>query len=295
MGHCGNIERVAELALTAERRDELIALLGDDERLRAEYPKVGEYLEMSPQLAGTGDLQVDAAFELRFVHFMTGAASSNPYWDIVSPFVSERGGRRVVDGGQVDGSPRLAFAQMLLQAVYAYAIPSPETLDWVAACCGGRKVVELGAGRGYWAAQLIRAGLEVEAYDVEPPDKTKNISFPRVAGQDDVWHPVGDLGEFDSAADRSGQVLLLCWPPGWGNTMASEALAKFTQSGGGSLIFVGQPQGGMTGDDAFFDALTTGWELAAEDRSHVSWWNLTDVAQRWVVAGRADAPPPSLS
>ena len=50
------IECVAELALTAERRTELIDLLGDDERLRAEYPKVSEYLEMSPQLAGTGNL-----------------------------------------------------------------------------------------------------------------------------------------------------------------------------------------------------------------------------------------------
>lgn len=274
---------MAELALTAERRTELIELLGDDARLRAEFPKVNEYLEMSPQLPGTGDLTVDAAFELRFVHYMTcdSAESANPYWDIVSPFVSERGGRRVVDGGRAEGSPRLAFAQMLLQAVYTYAIPSPETLDWIAAFCGGRKVVEVGAGRGYWAARMTQAGVDVEAYDVEPPDKAENISFPRAAGQPDVWHPVDDLGAFDHTADREDQVLFLCWPPGWENTMASEALARFTQSGGDRLVFVGQPQGGMTGDAAFFDALTANWELAAEDPHHVSWWNLADVAQGW--------------
>jgi hypothetical protein len=279
------IDGVAELALTAERRTELIDLLGDDDRLKAEYPKVAEYLEMAPQLAGTGNLQVDAAFELRIVHYMTCARadSPNPYWDIVSPFVSDRDGRRVVDGGNMDGSPRLAFAQMLLQGVYTYALPSPETLEWVAAFCGGRKVVELGAGRGYWAAQMTRAGVEVEAYDIEPPDSTENVSFPRNAGQEDIWHPVGDLGQFDmSAADRSNQVLFLCWPPGWGNTMASEALAAFEQAGGSRLIFIGQPKGGMTGDDAFFDALSTGWELESEDPKYAAWWNVADVAQGWV-------------
>jgi hypothetical protein len=60
---------------------------------------------------------------------------------------------------------------MLLQAIYAYAIPSPETLDWVSQFCAGWPIVELGAGRGYWAAQLTLSGLTVDAYDYEPPDK----------------------------------------------------------------------------------------------------------------------------
>jgi hypothetical protein len=276
---------VAELALTAERRTELIDLLGDDDRLRAEFPKVSEYLDMSPQLTGTGDLQVDAAFELRFVHYMTceRAESVNPYWDIVSPFISERGGRHVIDGGKENGSPRLAFAQMLLQSVYSYALPSPDTVEWMSAFCGGRKVVELGAGRGYWAAQLTRAGVEVDAYDVEPPDGNTNVSVPHVTGQADVWHPVGNLDEFDmSATDRSDQVLLLCWPPGWGNTMASAALADFEQSGGDRLVFIGQPQGGMTGDDGFFDGLSARWDLESQDPKYAAWWNLADVAQGWV-------------
>jgi hypothetical protein len=276
---------VVELALTAERRSELVELLGDDERLRTEYPKVSEYLDMSPRLEGTGNLQIDAAFELRFVHYMTGgsAESSNPYWDIVSPFVFDHEGRRMVNGGRPDGSARLAYAQMVLQAAYTYAIPSPETLEWISAFCGDRKMVELGAGRGYWAAQIARSGLKIDAYDFEPPNETANVSFPRAAGQVDVWHHVGDLAEFErSASDRSDNVLFLCWPPGWGNTMASEVLAGFEKAGGQRLIFMGQPKGGMTGDDAFFDALAAGWELASEDPRYVSWWNLADVAQGWV-------------
>jgi len=35
----------------------------------------------------------------------------------------------------------------------------------------------------------------------------------------------------------------------------------------------------MTGNDAFFDALSAGWELESEDAQYVAWWNLADVAQ----------------
>jgi hypothetical protein len=211
------------VALTPERRAELLALLDDERRLRADYPKVTEYLDVAPTLAGTGDAQADAAFDLRFLHYATGGSdvSANPYWDIVAPSVSGH----VVNGGNPEGSARLAYAQMTLQALYAYAIPSPETLEWVAAFCAGQWVVELGAGRGYWAAQLARMGMNVEAYDHEPPDKVDNASFPRAGEQADVWHPVGGLDEFDR--NSSNYVLFLCWPPGWGNTMASEALAAF--------------------------------------------------------------------
>lgn len=106
---------MVELALTAERRNELAALLDDEERLRAEYPKVSDYLDMAPNLAGTGNVRVDAAFDLRFVHYVTGGSSvsANPYWDLVEPFVSEHEGRRMVNGGNPEGSARMAYAQMI--------------------------------------------------------------------------------------------------------------------------------------------------------------------------------------
>ncbi|WP_256671670.1 hypothetical protein [Nocardia cyriacigeorgica] len=63
------------LALTPERRSALAALLGDESRLRAEFPKVAEYLDTAPMLAGTGNQDADAAFDLRFVHYMTGGGA----------------------------------------------------------------------------------------------------------------------------------------------------------------------------------------------------------------------------
>ncbi|WP_152611164.1 hypothetical protein [Amycolatopsis sp. MJM2582] len=274
---------MVELALTAERRDELAMLLDDDQRLRLEYPRVAEYLDMAPQLQGTGDDRADAAFDLRFVHYMTGGASvsSNPYWDIVSPVVSERGDRLVIDGGNPRGSGRLGYAATILQSAYAYAVPSPQTLKWVSGCVGSRPVVELGAGRGYWAAQLAAMRVSVVAYDVEPPDMTDNPSFPSASGQRDAWHPVHNLENFAQHGWPPGSTLFLCWPPGWGSEMASSALAEFEKADGDHLIFVGEPRGGKTGDNAFFDGLAERWSLKSQDHKFVSWWNLNDVAQQW--------------
>ena len=277
------MERVADLVLTAERRAELAALLDDEPRLRADYPKVLEYLDMAANLPGTGDGQADAAFDVRFVHYMTGgrSASPNPYWDIVAPSVFEHEGRRVVNNGLSQGSARLAFAQLILQATYAYAIPSPETVEWMSQFCGTRAVVEVGAGRGYWAAQLSSAGLAVDAYDLEPPNRAGNVSFPQAEGQTDIWYPVGGPEELRrySYADC---VLFLCWPPGWGDTMASDALATYEMAGGDRLVYVGERKGGKTGNDAFSDALSARWVLESTDSQFVSWWNLADVAQAWV-------------
>jgi hypothetical protein len=272
---------VTQVVLTEERRGELRELLEDHQRLDTEYPKVADYLDTAPRLPGTGDPDSDAAFDLRFVHYATcdDATSTNPYWDIVGPSVSARDGRRVVDGNNPKGSVRLAYAAMALQAMYAYAIPSPETLAWVAAFCEGRRLVELGAGRGYWIHQLERVGVDVAAYDVEPPDAATNDSFDPIGVQRAVWSSVRTMDQFVARADDA---LFLCWPPGWGDPMSSDVLAEFEGAGGNRLIYIGEPKGGRTGNDAFFDGLSHRWELASEDSQYVSWWNLNDVAQGWI-------------
>ncbi|WP_433758142.1 hypothetical protein [Nocardia sp. CA-135398] len=63
--------------------------------------------------------------------------------------------------------------------------------------------------------------------------------------------------------------------------MASDALAAFEAASGERLVYIGEPKGGKTADDAFFDGLTARWKLKSEDAHFVSWWNLTDRAQCW--------------
>jgi hypothetical protein len=270
-------------ALTAERRDQLSTFLRDEQALSATYPKVADYLRAASGLPGSGDSQADSAFDLRLLHYMTSdrKVSTNPYWDIVAPSVFEHEGRRVVNNGSAEGSAQLAYAATILQAAYAYAIPSPNTIEWATRFCDGRPLVEVGAGRGYWANQLSLAGLSVDAFELEPPDKSENISFPQTAGQTDVWYPVRAIDglHFEGRGDH---ILFLCWPPGWGTAMASETLTSFESASGSRLIYIGEPKGGKTADDEFFDILTARWTLESTDSNFVSWWNLGDVAQSWV-------------
>ena len=276
------VDLVKELALTPERREQLSTWLSDMQLLRAEYPNVADYLSRTERMPGTGDSQSDLAFDVRLLHYLTGgrSAAENPYWATVAPSVFDHDGRRVVNGGNPQGSARLGYAEMFLQTAYSYAVPSPETIQWVVDFSDGRPILELGAGRGYWAAQLSRAGLAVHAFELEPPDKAQNISFPHEAGQADVWYPVASLDDLSLDA-CSNHVLLLCWPPGWGNTMASEALDAFESVGGDRLIYIGEPRGGKTADEAFFDGLSARWTLDSSDPRFVSWWNLADSAHGW--------------
>ncbi|MEV0245595.1 hypothetical protein AB0H76_03285 [Nocardia sp. NPDC050712] len=270
------------LALTPERRTELAALLDDAQRLRIQYPKVAEYLDTAPRLPGTDDPDADAAFDLRLLHYATGgeSPSGNPYWDIIAPSLSSVDGRRVVNGGRPKGSTRLAYAETILQDLFAYAIPSPETIAWIRQFAQRRRVLELGAGRGYWSAQLAAAGVSVAAFDSNPPG-TGNASFSTAPGQRDSWFPVADLTRFEDEP-KAGSVLLLCWPPGWDDPMASNALRAFEKAGGSHLIYLGEPKGGKTADNAFFDRLDAAWTLESIDEHYVSWWNLHDVGHAWI-------------
>ncbi|OLF04671.1 hypothetical protein BLA60_39890 [Actinophytocola xinjiangensis] len=50
----------------------------------------------------------------------------------------------------------------------------------------------MGAGGGYWAAQLSAAGIPVSAYDPDPPEHQ--------------WHPVGPVVDWRPACEDSGFV-----------------------------------------------------------------------------------------
>ncbi|MGY1947693.1 hypothetical protein [Nocardia asiatica] len=61
--------------LTPQRRAELAELLGDEARLKAEYPRVAEYLDTAATLSGAGDAEADAAFDSGFVHYISASST----------------------------------------------------------------------------------------------------------------------------------------------------------------------------------------------------------------------------
>lgn len=278
---------MADLALSPQRRTALTHLVQDETTFATAYPRVADYWSTAGRLPGTGDDIADATFDLHLLHYMTGGVSTNPYWDIVATAVSagprERANRREVNGGNPKGSARLAYAQIVLQAAYAYAIPSPATLRWVADVAQGRPLLEVGAGRGYWAHQLAEIGVPTSAFDSHPPDRATNNAFPAAPGQTVTWHPTATppSSTDDLVAAHADHALFLCWPPGWENPMASTLLAAYQEAGGSSLIYIGEARGGRTADSAFFDLLEKEWTLLDQDPGYVSWWNLADRAQCW--------------
>lgn len=57
---------------------------------------------------------------------------------------------------------------------YSWAIPSPGSLEFIVEQLDGRAVVEIGAGTGYWAWMLTQMGVDIRAYDKNPPREGEN-------------------------------------------------------------------------------------------------------------------------
>lgn len=130
---------------------------------------------------------------------------------------------------------------------YAFGVPDRAAL---AAIKKHAPIVELGAGTGYWAYLLRNRGVDIEAYDLAPPDRAPNAyKFePR------IWTEVktGGVEVLDQYPDRA---LFLCWP-GYKDTFADEAVRAYT---GQVLIYVGEDAGGHTANAAFFERLERDW------------------------------------
>jgi hypothetical protein len=146
---------------------------------------------------------------------------------------------------------------------YSWAIPDTRAIEIVLA---HSPIVDFGAGTGYWAAVLSRAGADVVAYDTKPY---------RNSWCDAKWHPVVEGGP-DVLEQHSDRTLLLVWPP-YNTPMGAACLRRWR---GQTLIFVGEGAGGCTADDEFFATLER--ELYRTDTHFIPRWDgLNDYLSVW--------------
>lgn len=133
------------------------------------------------------------------------------------------------------------YARRRLTPHYAWAIPDERALELVGAT--GR-VVEVGAGGGYWAALLRARGVEVHAYDRAPAGTHYS---------EKLWTEVlpGRTKPVERHADST---LFLCWPP-YAERFGEIALRRYLRAGGQRVAYVGEGSGGCCADDAFFELL----------------------------------------
>jgi hypothetical protein len=185
----------------------------------------------------------------------------NPYWSIVrwlpqSSWSSFGSAMPSVEGWfQRD----LPVNRDTLTFNYAFAIPSPGDIAFLTEYIAGRKVIEIGAGTGYWAWQLAQAGVDVLAYDTH--DWVRYSRFV-----DTQFHPVHE-GSVEQLAEHPDRMLMLCWPD-YNTPFALDAVTAYT---GDCLIYIGEGWGGCTGDEEFGRVLNDEWDLTVSSRFHINY------------------------
>lgn len=154
---------------------------------------------------------------------------------------------------------------------YAWAIPGASAVERLV---GLSPLIEIGAGNGYWAQVISRAGGFIEAYDREPGRHTRD------AGED-VWYPVIQGGVERITERHRRHTLFLCWPP-YDDSMAADALCQFMDMGGCTVAYVGEGWGGCTGDALFHGLLSEFFEQDYDMGCSVPQWSgLHDSLEVW--------------
>lgn len=137
--------------------------------------------------------------------------------------------------------------------VHLYAFAAPNRLA-IEALSRRAPLVEIGAGTGYWAWVLKKAGIDVLAFDIMPPGQTAT-ALNTYHGRIPCFTEVAPGGVKQGGRYRQ-HTLLLCYPPP-GQSMAADCLNQYR----GSCVCVIGEWDGDTGSASFTRALQKEWRL----------------------------------
>jgi tetratricopeptide (TPR) repeat protein len=148
-----------------------------------------------------------------------------------------------------------------LVSKFAYAVPTAEGL---AVFQRFQPILEIGAGTGYWAASLRKAGTKIAAYELYPLSLGKNAWHPQATKS---WTEVL-RGDESMSSLFPKSTLFMCYPPGR-TRVAYNALQGYK---GNRLIYVGETAGLApgAGQDSFQNLLAGDWQL--ESQIHQPQW-----------------------
>jgi hypothetical protein len=163
-------------------------------------------------------------------------------------------------------SPEWLRLKAAIAGHFAWAVPTEEAI--LAVSKYSARVVEIGAGSGYWAWMMRQAGIAVAAFDTASPSFT--------------WDQVARCDE-RAVLLYPDHTLFLCWPP-WNSDMAYNALAWHQ---GDYLVYVGEWMGGSA-NPRFFALLASTFE-AIDVVAIPQWYNRDD---RLVIFRRRNPPAP---
>jgi hypothetical protein len=147
-------------------------------------------------------------------------------------------------------------------ANFAYAVPTVEAVQKAVQFAAG-PILEVGAGRGLWAYLIRLENGTIRPTDLHVKGRVMQTSNPYMGLQSGAaWLSVEQADAAQAAAHASEPTLMMVWPS-YSDSWAGEALKKFT---GQRLIYVGEKDGGCTGNDALHDELAAAWVLSSTVR-----------------------------
>lgn len=180
----------------------------------------------------------------------------NPYLKKLKKIIDDHGN---IDTGEL--ASLLNSQRHDIVSEFSFTIPYYSILQKVASFS---PIVEIGAGSGYWARCLTEMGADVIAYDSFPPGEQN--SWEWYNGNpwfDDTWYSI-NKGDHSAAAGHPDRTLFMAWPMPM-NPMAYYALNSYKNAGGRTVIFIGDPHPGSSGDEYFYQLLYKHRELENTD------------------------------
>lgn len=132
---------------------------------------------------------------------------------------------------------------------YSWSIPDDEAIGIVAVL---PDIVDMGAGTGYWASLITAAGGSIRCYDL-------------FLGKDNhyqhrlQYHPIEARG-VEILRTKNFQTLFLSWPP-YDMDFGFQCIRSFR---GKYLVYVGESEGGCTGNDKMFRLIDKKWNPIRE-------------------------------
>lgn len=150
-------------------------------------------------------------------------------------------------------SPQWLNLKAAIAGHFAWAVPTEQAVRTILKYSA--RVVEIGAGSGYWAWMMRQAGIKVVAFDANHAPFT--------------WTELAQ-GDERAALFYPDHALFLCWPP-WNSDMACNAL---TCHRGDYLVYAGEWMGGSA-NPRFFALLASTYD-AVDVVNLPQWYNRDD-------------------
>lgn len=179
---------------------------------------------------------------------MKTATLDNPYLDLFTKLELD------THRGRLGGLFGNSTARDALIMQYAWAVPNQAAIETIARYS---PILELGAGSGYWASLIAAAGAQITCFD----NQSYCYSSKEWMYANRTHYAINQGDESVLlTGDYADHALMLCWPD-YADPFAANALKIYQ---GQTVIYIGESDGGCTGDNEFHDLLYTDFDEIEE-------------------------------